>query len=258
MLDFIETLLARAGELCRTGLKQDLFEDVDFKGQKDLVTVVDRGVENHIIKHIRSHYPEHDIIGEETGSHLTGSAYQWIIDPIDGTTSYFHRQPYFSVSIGVKKNGVPVYGGVYAPLLGQMFLAERGNGATLNGNAIKVSSSMKLVDSVLATGFACLRAELEHNNLVYFTRIVPHIRDIRRCGSAALDLAYVASGRYDGFWELNLNDYDIAAGVLLVQEAGGNVIDFTGGSQYPERGIIATNGRIDDELLALFPESTGR
>ena len=239
MLDFIETLLESAGKLCRQGLQQDR-------------------VENHVIKHIRSHYPEHDIIGEETGSHLSGSPYQWIIDPIDGTTSYFHRQPYFSVSIGVKKNGIAVYGGVYAPLLGQMFLAERGNGATLNGNPIKVSGSMKLVDSVLATGFACVRGELEHNNLVYFTRIVPHIRDIRRCGSAALDLAYVACGKYDGFWELNLNEYDIAAGVLLVREAGGNVFDFAGGSRYPESGIIATNGRIDGELLPLFPESSNR
>ena len=156
------------------------------------------------------------------------------------------------MSIGLKKKGELICGGVYAPALKQMFLAARGEGATLNGKPIQVSQCTRLVNSVLATGFACLRSGLEHNNLTYFNRIMPEIRDVRRCGSAALDLAYVAAGKYDGFWEMNLNDYDVAAGVLLVIEAGGRICDFNGGSRYPDQGIIGTNSRIDRELLTFF------
>jgi myo-inositol-1(or 4)-monophosphatase len=209
-------------------------------------------VEDYLVRQIKDRFPGHDIIGEESGSHLTGSEYCWVIDPIDGTTSYFHRQPYFSVSIALKEKGKLLCGGVYAPALDQMFLAARGEGAALNGKPIHVSQSSRMADSVLATGFACLRAGLEDNNLGYFNRIMPEIRDVRRCGSAALDLAYVAAGKYDGFWEMNLNEYDVAAGILLVLEAGGQVFDFNGDSHYPQEGIIATNGCIDNELLAFF------
>jgi len=252
MIDYIKQMLEVAGNICLSGLTEDLTVKLGFKNAKDLVTLIDRRVEEYIVARIKKRFPDHDIIGEESGSQLSGSDYQWIIDPIDGTTSYFHHQPYFSVSIALQIKGEIVYGGVYAPALKQMFLAQRGDGATLNGSPIQVSASNQLVNCVLATGFACLRSGQEHNNLTYFNRIMPEIRDVRRCGSAALDLAYVAAGKYDGFWELNLNNYDVAAGILLVLEAGGQVYDFNGGKQYPEQGIIATNGCIDREFITFF------
>jgi myo-inositol-1(or 4)-monophosphatase len=252
MIRYLQEILGAAGELALAGLAEDLSRDLEFKDSKDLVTVIDRRVEDYLVRQIKNRFPGHDIIGEESGSHLTGSEYCWVIDPIDGTTSYFHRQPYFSVSIALKEKGKLLCGGVYAPALDQMFLAARGEGAALNGEPIHVSQSSRMADSVLATGFACLRAGLEDNNLGYFNRIMPEIRDVRRCGSAALDLAYVAAGKYDGFWEMNLNEYDVAAGILLVLEAGGQVFDFRGHNHYPQDGIIATNGCIDNELLAFF------
>lgn len=252
MLNTLREIFEVAGEICLAGLAEDLSADVDFKNTKDLVTIVDRRVEDYIVGQLTRRFPGHDIIGEESGSHLSGSSYCWIIDPIDGTTSYFHGQPYFSVSIGLKKDGELVCGGVYAPVLEQLFLAERGKGATLNGTPIHVSGCTRLINAVLATGFTCLRANMKDNNLQYFQKIMPEIRDVRRCGSAALDLAYVAAGKYDGFWEMSLNEYDVAAGILLVTEAGGHVCDFQGTGNYPERGVIATNGKIDDELLNYF------
>ncbi len=252
MIDFLQEILAAAGDLCLSGLAEDLSDELEFKNSKDLVTIVDRRVEDYLVSQIKKRFVGHDIIGEESGVHLSGSDHCWVIDPIDGTTSYFHGQPYFSVSIGLKERGELICGGVYAPAMKQMFLAARGKGATLNGTPIQVSGCNRLINSVLATGFACLRSGWEHNNLHYFNRIMTEIRDVRRCGSAALDLAYVAAGKYDGFWEMNLNDYDVAAGSLLVTEAGGQVCDFNGGKTFPEQGIIATNGRIDAELLPFF------
>jgi len=252
MLHFLEEILLVAGDLCMTGLRENLSAELIFKNDKDLMTIVDRRVEDYLVSQIKKRFAGHDIIAEESGVDLSGSDYCWVIDPIDGTTSYFHGQPYFSVSIGLREGGELSYGGVYAPALKQLFLAEIGNGTTLNGKPVRVSGCTRLINSVLATGFACLRAGWHHNNLSYFTRIMKEIRDVRRCGSAALDLAYVAAGKYDGFWEMNLNDYDVAAGTLLVTEAGGQVCDFKGGACFPEEGIIATNGRIDAELLAFF------
>lgn len=249
MRDFLEETISGAGNICLKGLEDNLNSQVDFKGPKDLVTVVDTQVEEYIVERIARYFPDHDIIGEETGEHLKGGRFCWIIDPIDGTTSFYHGQPYFSVSIALKKDDEFVLAGVYGPSLGQLFLAEKGRGATLNNRKIAVSSCERFEDAILATGFACLRAGHEHNNMQYFNRIVPRIRDIRRCGSAALDLAYVAAGRYDGFWELDLNIYDIGAGILLVTEAGGTVCDFHGLNNYPEAGIVATNSRITDELV---------
>ena len=249
MLNFLEKIIREAGEICLQGLQENSSDKFELKGPKDLVTVVDRRVEEYLVGSIIETYPDHDIIGEETGEKLSGSRCCWLIDPIDGTTSYFHRQPYFSVSIALKIDEEYTVAGVFAPALNQLFLAEKGKGVTLNGEAISVSSCSRLGNAVLATGFACMRSGLEHNNMQYFNRLMPKIRDIRRCGSAALDMAYVAAGKYDGFWELNLNDFDIAAGILLVTEAGGRVCDFQGGAGYPESGIIAGNEIITGELV---------
>jgi myo-inositol-1(or 4)-monophosphatase len=248
MIEFMKKLAIASGEICLEGSEHLSASDVEFKNPKDLVTVVDKRVEDYIVSEIKKTYPGHSIIGEETGRDETGSDCWWIIDPIDGTTSFFHRQPYYAVSIAFRRGGELQAGVVHAPALSQLFWAEKGQGAFLNGKKIKVSTTTHLKESVLGTGFACLRAGWEKNNMVYLNRIMPAIRDIRRCGSAAIDLAYVAAGKFDGFWELNLNIYDIAAGALLVAEAGGAVCDFSGGSSFPEAGIVATNGRITDEL----------
>jgi myo-inositol-1(or 4)-monophosphatase len=254
MLQFIQKLATDAGRICLEGSEHLSAADVQFKNPKDLVTVVDRKVEDFLIAEIKKVYPEHSIIGEETGRSETGSRYCWIIDPIDGTTSFFHGQPYYSISIAFMQDTVLTAGVVHAPALGQLFSAEKGKGSLLNGKKIQVSSTALLRESVLGTGFACLRAGWEKNNMLYLNRIMPAIRDIRRCGSAAIDLAYVAAGKFDGFWELNLNIYDIAAGVLLVTEAGGAVCDFAGTDAYPEAGIVATNGRITGELLGYLAD----
>jgi myo-inositol-1(or 4)-monophosphatase len=250
----MKQLAVEAGKICLEGAENLTASDVEFKNPKDLVTVVDKRVENFLIDEIKKVYPDHAFIGEETGRTITASDYCWIIDPIDGTTSFVHGQPFYAVSIAFAKGGEFLAGVVHAPALGQLFSAEKGKGAELNGRRIQVSATDHMRQSVLATGFACLRAGWKKNNMVYLNRIMPLIRDIRRCGSAAVDLAYVAAGKFDGFWELNLNIYDIAAGVLLVREAGGTVCDFSGGQGFPEAGILATNGKITDELIPFLSE----
>ncbi len=258
MIEFIQDLARQAGEICLAESQGLTGADLDFKGSRDLVTVVDKKVEDFIIGAIANRYPQHDVLGEETGTLRRQGEYRWIIDPIDGTTSYFHRQPFFSVSIALEHRGRLEAGVVYGPALGQMFSAVRGQGAWLNGNRkLSVSSTTVMIDTVLATGFACLRAGREPNNLHYLAKILPEIRDFRRCGSAALDLAYVAAGKVDGFWEMDLNIYDIAAGVLLVQEAGGIVTDMQGGNEYPRKGIVAANTRaIHDRMIHIFQSNS--
>lgn len=252
LITFLKDLIKQAGDICRK--EQPLLRpsDVEFKSKKDLVTSIDKKVEDFIIKRIRSKYPSHDIFGEETGRTHFSSDYLWIIDPIDGTTSFFHQQPFYSVSIAVQHKGQTILGAVYAPNLDELFHADKDSGAFLNDHVICVSKADKLINCVMATGFACLRADLPVNNLFYFNKIVPKLRDIRRCGSAAIDLCYVACGRFDGFWEMNLNIYDIAAGAFIVEQAFGIVCDFKGNDDFPGQGIIATNRYIQEELLENF------
>ena len=252
MLDFIKTHVLEAGEICRQRQQTLTAADSKFKGPKDLVTDVDREVEEYLVARIRKNYPDHTIIREEGDDHVSDSPYTWVIDPIDGTTSFAHGQPYYSISVALMYQGASIGGVIYGPALGQLFHAERGKGAFLNDAQITVSSTSALISSVLATGFACMRDGWEDNNLIYFTRLLPRIRDIRRCGSAALDMAYVAAGKYDGFWELNLNLYDIAAGTILVEEAGGVVCDFKGGEHFPEKGIVAANPQILESIRTLL------
>lgn len=248
MFNFIHQLALEAGQIAleaRVRLNED---DVHFKNDRDLVTDADRRVEDFIHAEIRRKYPDYDFLGEETGHRSNGSDYCWVIDPIDGTTSFVHDLPYYSVSIALQYRGETILGAVFAPRLNELFLAEKGAGATLNGNPMHVSKRNCLQNSLLATGFACLREGLADNNLKYFNRILPQIRGIRRHGSAAIDLSYVAAGRFEGFWELNLKPYDYAAGILMVTEAGGRVYDFSGGTDYSGKGIVATNGLIDTPL----------
>ncbi len=241
MISFLTQMIARAGEICLAEQSRLTPQDLEFKSPKDLVTRIDKRVEDLIINEIRSTYPDHCILGEETGTTKGTAPYRWVIDPIDGTTSFVHGQPFYAVSIALEKEGETVLAAVNAPVLNQLFHAEKGKGAFLNGVPIQVSSAHRLMDSVMATGFACLRDGHQRNNLSHFNRIVPQLRDVRRYGSAAIDLCYVACGKVDGFWEMNLNIYDIAAGVLITTEAGGRVTDFSGNQEMPEKGIVATN-----------------
>lgn len=219
----------------------------------DLVTQADQAIEAFLIQRIQQKYPGHAILGEEHGA-LAGSEYRWIIDPIDGTTSFIHGQPTYTISVGIERNGEFVLGAVLAPVLNELFTAEKGGGAQLNGRALHVSERKELADSVLATGFACIRAGEKRNNLPYFNTLMPRIRGIRRFGSAALDMCYVAAGRLEGYWELNLNIYDCAAGYLIVEEAGGRVSDFTGGLNHLYDEMLCTNGLVHDEMMAVFAE----
>ena len=253
-LDFIRVLAEHAGDLALKRRKTLSSKEIEFKNDKDIVTVVDKAVETFIVEELGKAFPGHATYGEEFGKSSTNanSEYCWIIDPIDGTTSFVHGQPFYSVSIAMRHKGIPVLAAVCAPALGETFYAERGSGAFVNGDKLKVSHRDKLINSVLSTGFACLRADLKENNLPLFSRIVPKLRGIRRYGSAAIDMAFVAAGRLEGFWEMNLHIYDIAAGELLVTEAGGHVSDFSGGKGFPEKGTLATNGLIDAELMPLL------
>lgn len=248
---FLKHLIADAGQICKKEQLTLQVSDLDFKSKKDLVTSTDKKVEKFIIRHIKQKYPDHAIWGEETGKCDTASDYLWIIDPIDGTTSFFHRQPFYSISIAVQYKGKSIFGAVYAPAFDELFFASE-NGAFLNDSPIHVSCTDQLVQSVMATGFACLREDKPKNNLPYFTALVPQLRDIRRYGSAAIDLCYVACGRLDGFWELNLNVYDIAAGVLILEKAGGKISDFNGNHFFPEHGIVASNDLLHNAMLQNF------
>lgn len=252
MIPFLIDLIQEAGIFCKDKQYRLLPSEVDFKNRKDLVTTIDKKIEAFIIEKIRMKYPLHDVIGEETGRTGFSSDYVWIIDPIDGTTSFLHQQPFYSISIAVQYQGQTICGAVYAPRLDELFYAEKNSGSFLNGQPIHVSGTDTLINSVMATGFACLRADAEYNNLLYFNKIVPQLRDIRRFGSAALDLCYVACGKLDGFWELNLNAYDIAAGAFIVEKAGGIVCDFSGDTYFPEKGIIASNPGLIKKLLENF------
>jgi len=254
MKTFLKQIALEAGKTA-LDYKSRLSEiRIEHKGTvKDIVTEADVAVEHYLIEQIKKTYPDHGILGEETGVHA-GNEYRWIIDPIDGTTSFAHDQPFFSNSIALEKNGELILAAVNIPVMGELFMAEKGKGATLNDKSIHVSGRDKLLDCVIATGFVCLRQNLTHNNLPYFNRVAPLIRSIRRYGSAAIDLSYTACGRFDGYWELSLNYYDIAAGMLILKEAGGTVTDFSGSGDNIPAETLATNTHIHRELLALLME----
>ena len=223
---------------------------VRHKGEKDLVTEMDERAQEMIVSALLREYPDHGIFAEEAVTGDRDAEFVWVIDPIDGTTNYVHGYPLFSVSIGLERRGEPIAAVVHAPAMNETFEAHAGGGAMLNGRPIHVSAAGAMIDSLLATGFACVRDDLLDNNLAIFERIVRRVQGVRRGGSAALDLAYVAAGRFDGFWELNLSRWDTSAGVLLVREAGGVVTDFEGEAHFVEkREIAASNGVLHDTLL---------
>lgn len=250
MRDFIEEIAREAGGIAIEGGRHLSAGQIHTKATPtDMVTEIDRKVEEFLVEAIRKRYPGHGIFGEETGVTGGTSAWRWVIDPIDGTTSFIHGFPYYSISIACQKENRTVAGVVYAPRLGELFSAERGKGARLNGEAIHVSACTELKGALLATGFACVRAGIRPDNLDLMPELVRSIQGMRRCGSAALDLCNVAAGRFDGYWERELQLYDIAAGALILEEAGGRITDYSGGAAYPEKGVAATNGLLHDKLL---------
>ena len=253
MLNFATQIAREAGNLLvqRLGTAK-----VSTKGDINLVTEADIAAENLIIERIRSHYPQHGILAEESGEAvLVGgkrSEWKWVIDPLDGTTNYAHGYPCFCVSIGVEHEGELTIGVVYDPMRDEMFAAERGQGATLNDRRIRVSSVEELSGAMLCTGFPYNVRE-RPDFAREFTKFTMEAQAVRRDGSAALDLAYVACGRFDGFWENGLSPWDIAAGALLISEARGRVTNFNDQSVdiYNEQ-VLATNGLIHDAMMRVL------
>ena len=219
----------------------------------NLVTEIDKRSEKKIIEVIKADFPSHNILSEEIGAIETESDVKWIIDPIDGTINYAHSIPLCCVSIGVEKKGDIVLGIVYNPFSGETFFAEKGNGATLNEKKIFVSSENDVEKSLLVTGFPYTSSKNPTKQLEVFTKIVSSDIPIRRLGSAALDICWTACGRFDGFWEYNLNPWDVAGGSLILTEAGGKLSDFSG-KEYNiyEKEILATNGLIHDRVLEII------
>jgi myo-inositol-1(or 4)-monophosphatase len=222
--------------------------------ETNLVTEIDKQSEALIIKKIHDRFPSHAILGEESGASQNSSEYRWIIDPLDGTTNYTHGLPIFCVTIGVEYNGEIIAGAIYDPNADELFTAEKGKGAYLNGMRIKVSSHNTLINSLLVTGFPYNVKENPYNVVEHFTHFLPVAQGVRRLGSAALDLAYVACGRMDGYWEVFLNPWDKAAGILLVKEAGGTVTNFTGDRNdiLYNPNTLASNGLIHDAMLTVL------
>lgn len=247
-LSFLERLARQAGEVLHAGYQKE--HKVDYKGVIDLVTEIDRQSEEYLLGEIQSHFPDHHILAEESGG-SRGDRHQWYIDPLDGTVNYAHHIPIFCVSIAYASNGTLSLAAVYDPMRDEMFTAERGKGAHLNGRPLHVSDAVELQKSLLVTGFPYDAWDSEFDNFANFVHFAKRSQGVRRLGSAALDLAYVAAGRFDGFWELALSPWDVAAGGLICEEAGGRVTNVFGGDDYisPPQSILATTPGIHARML---------
>jgi myo-inositol-1(or 4)-monophosphatase len=229
------------------------FKITNKEGINNPVTEADHAAEKAIIDIIQKNYPNHFILSEETGEIITNSEYKWIIDPIDGTINFANGIPICCVSIGLEKEGEMLMGAVYAPLLNELFFAEKSHGATLNDKKITVGNKTEVINSCLVTGFPYTYLDAPNGPLQVFEKLIRKGVPVRRLGSAAIDLCWVAAGRFDGFYEHKLSAWDSAAGFLMVQEAGGKVTDFNGNKYSPyQPHIVATNGLIHDELLAII------
>ncbi|NLC28296.1 MAG: inositol monophosphatase [Campylobacteraceae bacterium] len=247
----LEDILKEAGELLKEGYFGEF--DTTFKGESDLVTTYDVMIEQLLIPKLSELYPNDKIVGEESYEGKIFPQSGVFIDPIDGTTNFVHRLPFVGISVGVWRDGVPIEGGVYNPILDEMYLAQKGSGAYLNKKRLHASKTDKLQNALLATGFPYTKSSSKKDLgfvLNSMTNLLPHIRDIRRYGSASLDLCMVASGIFDGFYEINLKPWDVAAGVLVLSEAGGCISDCDGKDyEMNSRTIIASNGALHEALV---------
>jgi myo-inositol-1(or 4)-monophosphatase len=237
--------------------------ETEYKGEADLVTEADRASERLIVERLRARFPSHGVFGEEGARGQMESEYRWYIDPVDGTTNFAHRYPVFCVSMGLEhrpahlsadEDGQIVAGVVFDPTRNELFVAEKGKGAYLNGRRIQVSRTATVAESLLATGFPS-RKRHQNPNIHFYQELTMRSHGVRRAGSAALDLANTACGRFDGYWEFNLNPWDTSAGALLVTEAGGSVTYFDGSPFCLEsREVLASNGRIHGEMMQVFED----
>ena len=252
--DFLAIAVAAARAAGRLQKERLLCEhSISFKGEVDLVTEVDRRCEELIIGMLKGAFPDHGFLAEEGGGQGGDAPYRWIVDPLDGTTNYAHGFPWFCVSIALEFEGEPVLGVIYGCMLDELFTALKGRGAFLNGTPLRVSARKPLRRCLIATGFPYDRTRDNENNFQHFVDFQLASRAVRRAGSAALDLAYLAAGRLDGYWECKLKPWDMAAGTLLVREAGGTVTNHEGSPHliYDHR-ILASNGAIHDEMLRVL------
>jgi myo-inositol-1(or 4)-monophosphatase len=248
----LERMARQAGKILSDGYDQQ--HEVKYKGEIDLVTEVDHASEAHLIGEVQRQFPSHRILSEEAGNLAGHDEHFWLIDPLDGTVNYAHGVPFFSVSIAYAHKGVVTLGAVYDPMRDELFTAERGHGARLNGRPLKVSTADELVRSLLVTGFPYDTWTSARNNLEYFGKFARLTQGVRRLGSAALDLCYIAAGRFDGYWELSLNPWDLAAGGLIAEEAGATVTALDGSKNYitPPCALIAATPGIYSRMLEVL------
>lgn len=250
-LEFAKTISREAGQLLTEYWRRGVV--AEYKGAIDLVSEADRTSEKLILDRIRAAYPDHAILAEESGSNHNSSPYKWIVDPLDGTTNFTHGYPIFAVSIALQVNDAIELGVVFDPLRDELFAARRGQGAWLNDRRIHVSSTQQLNESLLVTGFPYDRRTNPINNLREHNAFLMNAQGVLRSGSATIDLASVACGRVDGFWEYRLSPWDMAAGMLLVQEAGGRVTDMQGEQlAVSHANVVASNGSIHAEMMGCW------
>ena len=248
---FAVDLARKSGAVLKEKFNQT--HKIHYKGDINIVTEADKMSEDLIIEAISRTFPDHGILSEESPAITGVGKLRWIIDPLDGTTNYAHGYPVFCVSIALENEGEIVLGVVYDPMREEMFVAMRGEGAYLNDKKIVASSAKDISRSLLATGFPYDIRESKENNLDYFNAMAINVQAIRRAGAAALDLAYVAAGRFDGFWELKLKPWDTAAGCLMVTEAGGVISDIAGGKWYLQSpNLLASNGLIHEQMIRVL------
>ncbi len=253
MLDTASSAAREAGAFLKESVGR--VKNIEHKmGQfRNLVSEIDKGSEAKIIAAIKERYPDHGILAEESGGADGRSDYKWVIDPLDGTTNFLHGVPIFCVTIGIEHKGEVVAGVSYDPNRDELFTAERGSGAFLNGERLAVTTAGTLQEALMVTGFPYHLADTPEGPLVHFNNFTRVSQGIRRLGSAALDLAYIAAGRFDGYWEISLNPWDMAAGVVIVREAGGMVTDFQGRPvDIYRKEILATNGKIHDACMEVL------
>ncbi|MGD0302278.1 MAG: inositol monophosphatase family protein [Bryobacteraceae bacterium] len=255
MASYLETsaeIAREAGALLATYFERRI--GFELKGEFDLVTEADRASERLVVERLRSHFPTHSIVAEEGSSYTGSSDYCWYVDPLDGTTNFAHGFPMFNVTLALEQAGELIAGVIFDPTRNEMFSSERGGGAYLNNQRIHVSKAARVEDTLVATGFPSLKRH-ENVNVHFYYQLAMVTHGVRRAGSAALDLAYVASGRLDGFWEFGLNPWDMAAGILLIGEAGGKCSDMRGGPvRLRNPHLLADNGLVHEGMLKVFDD----
>ncbi len=259
MADFLTVAVEAArlgGEVLREGYGKE--KTIEYKGEIDIVTEVDRKSEKLIVDLLSARFPQHSILAEEGSNTTRQSDYKWVVDPLDGTSNYAHNYPFFCVSIGLEKAGEIIAGVVYHPIFEELFMAEKGGGAFLNGNKIQVSTVGRLKQALLSTGFPYDVLENPREAIHFFAGFIHVAQAVRRDGSAALDLCYLAMGRFDGFWELRLRPWDTAAGSVILTEAGGRITNFLGKKfSIYDQHVIASNGWLHSEMLNVVADVHG-